>query len=126
MAQPLLETEEQAFLVAGLYVNDPSRGKARLCKRRREQIGPGQAPEHLPPGSRGDTGGKEHGGRPLDSIVPTPAHFVEARKRKPAAGQPVVDLRHTEGQHCPFALRTAVELSYTVTQAGDDSAGSGG
>jgi hypothetical protein len=51
---------------------------------------------------------------------------MKAGKRKPAAGQPVVDFRHAEGQHRPVAHRTAVELPDTVTQAGDDGAGGGG
>lgn len=85
MAQPLLETEKQALLVTGFHVKDAPRGKPRLGKRRRKQVGPGQAPEHLPPGPRGNARGKEHGGRTLDSIVAATADFMKAGKRKPAA-----------------------------------------
>lgn len=59
MAQALFHAGEHRFVIAGLDVDHAVRDQPRLRHRRREQIGSGEAPEHLAATPRGNPGAEQ-------------------------------------------------------------------
>lgn len=59
MSQALFHAGQHRPVIAGLDVDHSIRPKSRLREPGREEVGPGDAPENLTLGARGDTGGEE-------------------------------------------------------------------
>ena len=70
VAQALLEASQDRLLVARLDVDNSNRGHSRLGKRRGKQILAGNAPEHLAPSSRRNSGGEQRRRGAVDRTVP--------------------------------------------------------
>lgn len=86
MAQALLHAGEHGLVVAGLDIDHAVGNQPCLCNRRREEIGPGQAPEHLAPGP-GCHSGAEKGGRgAIDGAVAASGDLMECAECQPTAG----------------------------------------
>ncbi len=59
MAQALFHAGEHGLVIAGLDIDHAVRDQPRLRHRRREQIGSGEAPEHLAATPRGNPGAEQ-------------------------------------------------------------------
>ena len=68
-----------------------------LFDRWREQIGPGNAPQHLANRARGNTGSKECRGCAIDSAIPTTRDLVQTAKSQPASREDPIDFRNAKG-----------------------------
>lgn len=122
MAQSLLDTGEQRLFVTGLDIDDTAGQQAHLGKRRREQVRPRHAPEHLALGARRDPGGKQRCGRAVDCAIAATGDLMQGTQRQPASRQPAVDRRYAEWQDLPRATARTFETLDAVSKLGDDSA----
>ncbi len=99
MPQALLNTGEDRLFVATLEVDDAVGFQTRLGKRRREQVWPGDTPEHFAPRARCNAGRKECGGGAIDRPVPAASDFMQRTAREPTVWKARVHCGETEGQH---------------------------
>ncbi len=83
---PLLETGEYGLVVAGLDIDDAVRRQTGLRQRRREQIWPRHAPQHLSPHPGSDAGGKQRSRRAMNGAVAATRHLMQRAERQPASG----------------------------------------
>lgn len=109
MAEPFLETGEQGFFVTGLDIDDTVGMKPGLRQRRREEILPRDAPEHLAGGSCRDAGGKQGGRCAIQRAVSAAGNLMQRPQSQPSSRQNPVDCRNAEGQHRAFARISAFE-----------------
>lgn len=86
MAQPLLHTGQQRFLVAGLHENHAAGNKPCLGERRREQVLARDTPEHLAAGARRNAGGEQGRRSAIDRSIPAARDLMQAAKRQPSPG----------------------------------------
>lgn len=117
MAKPFLETGEEGGLVPGLDIDDPIRPETRLTQGRSEQVGSGDAPEHLalPPGR--DPGGEEGGGGSVHGFLSSAGDFMESSKRKASARQMPVQIAYSERQNAGDASRPVLQGANPIAQA---------
>ena len=99
MAQPLLETGQNALVVARLDIDHPVGQQPGLGEGRGEQVRPGDAPEHLAAGARGDAGGEQCRRRAIERAIAAAGDLVQRAAREPSARQPAVQRGDAEGQH---------------------------
>ena len=97
--QALLAAGEHRLLVAGLDMDHPIGIEPGLAQGRREQVGPGHAPQHRAAGAGDDPGREQRRGGTVDRAVGATRHLVQGAERQPAVGQARVDGRHPERQH---------------------------
>jgi hypothetical protein len=126
LAQPFLAAGEHRFLVLRLDIDHPVRLEPGRGEGRREQVRPGQAPQHPPPGPRRDPGGEKGRRRAVDRPVAAAGHLVQRPERQPAVRQPVIDLWHAERQRCAPPPRTAVKALKTLAKRVEDGRGGAG
>lgn len=91
MAKPFLETGEHGGFIARLNIDDAAGKQPGLSERRRKEILPGDAPEHLAFGARGNAGGKERRRGAIDRPVAAAGDLVQRAERQPASRQRLVD-----------------------------------
>ena len=103
VAQSFLAAGEHRLLVAGLDMDHPIGMQPGLAQGRREQIGPGHAPEHRAAGTGDDPGREQRRCRTVDRAIGTTRHLMQGAKRQPAVRQAGVDGRHPERQHASAA-----------------------
>ena len=87
MPQPFLETGQHRLLVAGLDIDHAVGREAGLGERRREEVLPGDAPQNLARGARGDPGGEQRRGRAIDRAVAAAGHLMQRAERQSASRQ---------------------------------------
>lgn len=75
--QTLLHAGEHRRLVARLDVDHAIGGQTGLSEGRREEVGSGDAPEHLTLGTGCYPGAEERGGGTIDGSISTAGHLVE-------------------------------------------------
>lgn len=117
--ESLLETGQEARLVARLQIEQTVRIQARLAQRRSEEVGPGDAPKHWARKPRGDPGGEEGRRRPVDGAVAAPGDLVQGAARQAAFGQGRIEAGDAERQDAgrPAALR--LEMPDAGAQGGE-------
>ena len=119
MPQPFLEAGEHRLLVAGLDVDDPVRSKPGLGDGRREQVLPGDAPQHLALGPGGDAGGEQRGRRAIDGAVAAAGDLVQRPECQPAAGKAAVDRVDAERQYRFGSQRLPVKTLNLLSKSPD-------
>jgi len=87
MPQPFLHAGEDGLVVARLEIDHPVRSEASLCQRRGEQVGAGEAPQHLAACAGGDPTGKQRCGSAIDRAVPAARHLMQRPESEAAARQ---------------------------------------
>ena len=85
MAKAFLHTGEHGLVVAGLDIDHSVRDEPRLGDRRREQVGPRDAPEDLAPRARGDPCAEQGGRRAIDGAIAAARDLMKCAKRQSAA-----------------------------------------
>ena len=70
-----------------------------LAQGRREQVGPGHAPEHHAVGAGDDPGREQRRCRTVDRAIGATGHLMQGTERQPAVRQACIDGRHPERQH---------------------------
>jgi hypothetical protein len=98
MAQAFLETGENRLIIVPFQIDDAIGRQAGLGERRREEVGAREAPENLALGPRGDAGGEEGGGRPVDRAVAAAGDFMESALGQASARQARVQGGDSEGE----------------------------
>lgn len=83
MAETLLEAGEHRLLVAALDIDHPVGIEPRLGERRREQVRPGDAPEHPARGARDNAGREQSRGRAVDGARPAARNLVQRAECQP-------------------------------------------
>ena len=81
--------------------------QAGLGQGRREQILPGDAPQHLALGPRRDAGGEQRRGRAVDRAVAAAGDLMQRAERQSASRQTPVDSLDSERQDDPAMGRRA-------------------
>lgn len=99
MAQPFLHTSQDALVVAGFHIDHAIGHQARLRERRGEEIGPGDAPEHLALGAHSDPGCEQRGGRAVYGAVASARDLMKRASRQPSARESRIHLGDPEGKH---------------------------
>lgn len=110
MAEAFLDTSQHGLVVARLDVDHAIGREARLRQRWGEEIGPGDDPKNLAPGSRRDPGGEESRGRTVNGTVAAAGNFMECAEREATAGKARVDLGNSERKHRFHAPASAFDL----------------
>ena len=77
MPETFLHAGEHRRLVARLDVDHAIGGQTGLSEGRREEVGSGDAPEHLTLGTGCYPGAEERGGGTVDGSISTAGHLVE-------------------------------------------------
>ena len=90
-----------------------------LGQRRREQVLPGDAPQHLALGPRRDAGGEQRGRSAIDGGVAAARDLVQRPKRQPAARKPAVDGLDPERQYRSGAQRRSLKALNLLAKATD-------
>ena len=80
--QTLLETDEDRLLIARLDIDHAIGDEPGLREGRGEQILPGDAPEHLAPQPRSDSGRKECRGGAVDRAIAATGHLMQSAERQ--------------------------------------------
>lgn len=119
----LLEAGEKGFFVAGLDIDYPSRRKAGLFDRRREQIGPGDAPQHLAHRACGNSRCEECRGRAVDGAISAAGDLVQAAENQPASRQNPVNRGHSERQNRTDARISTFEARDAFSKLGNGRRG---
>lgn len=120
VAQALFHAGEQCLFVTGLDIDDTARQQTHLGQRRREQVRPCDAPEHLALRAGSDCSGKQGCCRAVDGTVATTGDFMQGCERQPSPRQSAVDLRHTEWQDLSHTAAWTFEPLDAVSKLGDD------
>ncbi|SCB37569.1 hypothetical protein GA0061101_11034 [Rhizobium lusitanum] len=120
MAQALFHAGEECLFVAGLDVDDTARQQAHLGQRRREQVRPRHAPEHLAFRASGNRSSEQGCCRAVDGAIATAGDFMECCERQPSSRQPAVDVRYPEWQDLSHSAAWAFQPLYAVSKLGDD------
>ena len=120
MPQPFLEAGKQGFLVAALDIDDAARRETGLGERRREQVGPRHAPQHLAAAARRDAGGEQGGGRAVHGAVAAAGDLVQCAAQQPSFRKNPVDRRHAEGQGRALMRGPALKPGDACPELGHD------
>lgn len=96
MPQTLFHAGEHGLVVAGLDIDHSVRDEPRLSDRRREQVGPCDAPEDLAFGSGRDARAEQCGRRAVDRAVAPASNLVKRAERESAARQTRIDVGDPE------------------------------
>ncbi len=120
MSQALFHAGEQRLFVAGLDIDDTARQQAHLGQRRREQVRPCDAPEHLALRAGSDCRGKQGCCRAVDSAVAAAGDFMQGCERQTSSRQSAVDLRYPEWQNLSHTAARTFEPLDAVSKLGDD------
>jgi hypothetical protein len=81
-----------------------------LRERRRKQVQPREAPEHLATRASRDARGKKRGGRAVDRAVAAAGDLMQCAKRQRRAGKPGIHRGDPEGQRRCCAPVLALDL----------------
>jgi hypothetical protein len=119
MSNSFLETGQHRLLVAGVDKDDTVRTETDLGQGRREEVLPGDAPEHLAFRSGGDAGREQGSRRTIDGGIAAAGNLVQRPERQAAAGQPVVYGPDPKRQNCPGAQRRSLKLLNLLAKATD-------
>lgn len=119
MAQSFLETGKQGLFVTGLDIDDAIGMKPGLRQRRRKQIVPRDAPQHLAGGSCSDAGGKECCRRAIQRTVSAAGDLMQRPQRQPSSRQNPVDCRNAEGKHGALAQIATLKALNARSKLGD-------
>ena len=87
MTQAFLDTGQDGLVVPGLNIDHAIWRETGLGQRRCEEVGTGDAPQHLALGARSNPGGKERGGGTVDRAVTAARDLVQRAKRQAFAGE---------------------------------------
>ena len=109
MAKPLFHAGEKRLFVAGLHIDDAAGRKTYLSQRRREEIGPCHAPEHLALRAGGDTSRKQGSCSAVDCTVAAAGDLMQRTECKPTTWQAPIDLGNTKRQDLPPTAACAFE-----------------
>jgi hypothetical protein len=118
MAQALLETGQDRFLVAGLDIDQSAQRQAGLGEGGREEILPDDAPQDFPFGPGRDSCRKESRRRTVDRTIAAAGHLVQGADRKTTFRQNPVYLRDTEREHRSARPSPALEASDACAKLG--------
>ncbi len=99
MAQSFFETGQQAFLVAGIDIDDAIAAQARLGQAGRKQVGMGGAPQDLAAAARGDAGNEQGRCRAIDGPAAAAGDLMQGAACQPPTRQPFIDRFDAERQH---------------------------
>lgn len=99
MTQSLLHAGEHRLVIARLHIDDPVRDESCLCERRREEVGPADAPENLPGRARCDAGHEQRCRGTVDSAMTAAGNFMQGATRQAAARKTQVQLGDPERKH---------------------------
>jgi len=120
MAQPLFKADKDGLFVATIKVDDAVRLQSGLRERRREQIRPRDAPEHLTPRTCGNAGGEQPCRRPVHGAIAASGDFMQCTERQPAARQPPIDLADAKRQNDPGTASRSFDTLDVLTKFGND------
>ena len=109
--RPASPAGEHRLLVAGLDMDHPIGMQPGLAQGRREQVGPGHAPEDRAGGTGDDPGREQRRCRTVDRAIGATGHLVQGAKRQPAVRQAGVDGRHPERQHASAHMTAHLDRS---------------
>lgn len=98
MPKPLLETGEQAFLVAGLHIENAPGIQPGLLQGGGEKIRAGHAPQDLTRQTRGDPGHEQGRQRPVHGSVTPAGHFMQGSESQSALRQDRIQRTDTKRQ----------------------------
>lgn len=101
---------QDCLVVTGLDIDNAVRFQAGLRQRRREQVGPGDAPQHFASRARRDAASKERRRRAINGAVAAACDFVQRAERQSAAREPCIELGDSERDHRFGAAAPAFDL----------------
>lgn len=84
MPDAFFHAGEDCLVVAGLDIDDAVRFEPRLRQRRGEQVGPGDAPQHLTSCARRYTAREQGCCRAIDGAVAAARDFMQRAERQSA------------------------------------------
>jgi len=125
MPQPFLHAGQNGLVVAGLDIDCAGRRQSGLRQRRREQVWPRDAPQHLALGPRRHASREERGRSAVDCAIAASRHFVESAERQPAAGKAGVEIDDSEGKHRFGAAAVAFKAGDPLSKFGHGQMASG-
>lgn len=94
-----------------------------MFDRRCEQIGPGNAPQHLARRARGNTGSEECRGCAIDGAISTTRDLVQTAKSQSPSRQNAVNRGHSERQNLTLACIPTFETRDAFSKLGNGSRG---
>lgn len=98
MPKGFLAGGKDRLLISRLQVDYPLRREARLEEGGGEEVGARDAPEHHSLGARGQACCEQSRGRAVDRAGTPTRDLMQGAERQAAAGKPVVERGHAEGQ----------------------------
>lgn len=120
MSQALFHAGEECLFVAGLDIDDTARQQTHLGQRRREQVRPCDAPEHLALRAGSNCCREQGCCRAVDSAIATAGDFMQGCERQTSSRQPAIDIRHAEWQNLANTAAWTFEPLDAVSKLGDD------
>ena len=98
MAKPLFHASEKCLFVAGLHIDDSAWRQSDLSQRRREEIRPCHAPEHLALGAGGNARRKKGGRSTVDRTVTAAGDLMQRTECAPPTRHAPINLGNTKRQ----------------------------
>ena len=110
MADAFFHAGEDGLVVTGLDIDDAVGFEPRLRQCRREQVRPGDAPQHLTFCACRHTAPEQRCCRAVDGAVATARDLMQRPERQSAAWEPRVQLGNPEREHRSGAQAPALDL----------------
>jgi hypothetical protein len=120
VAQTLLKAGEHRLVVAGFEIDDAIGFQARLGERRREQVGPRDAPQDFAARPGRNAGRKQRSGRAVDRAIAAASDLMQSTKRESTPRQMSVDFLDAERQHSPPARARALDAPNALSKLLDN------
>src|SRR5277367_1922874 len=125
MPQSFFETGKQRLLITRLHIDDAVGQETGLSNGGREEILPGDTPQHPTSCARRNSGGEERRGRAIDRPIAAAGHFMQCAERQPAFRQMLVDRLDTEWQYGFSARASPFETLNALPKRFEDRMGRG-
>lgn len=90
-------------------MDDPAGSQSGLIESRREDVLPGDDPQHFALGPGGNPCGEQGRRRRVEGVIPAPGHFVERPEGQAATRQSRIDHLHPERQDGTLAVLVAFD-----------------
>ena len=119
MPKAFFHAGQYGLVVACFHVDHTVGNQTSLGKPRGKEVGLHDAPQHLAPGARRNTGGKERRSGTVDRPVGATRYFMESPNGETAARKSFVYDWQAKGQHRPGTSLVTFKPSDPLTKFGN-------